>query len=136
MKTRIPLVVLSVFGLAAAFSAAAQDTESANLIHWLCTSTEAQDPQTQQALKIHVGSATREDVERLLGKPWRTLDDADCDATQYGVVWEYMFEDAYGRFSRIHVAFDTDGKVSLVARILQRGRNVVLAYAGEKEHQH
>lgn len=130
------MIVLSAFGLAAAFSAAAQDSESAGLVHWLCTSAEAQDPQTKQALEIHVGSATSKDVERLLGKPWRTLDDADCFATQYDVVWEYLFKDNDGRFFRIHVAFSTDGKVSLVARIPQRGRNVVLAYAGEKEHQH
>jgi outer membrane protein assembly factor BamE (lipoprotein component of BamABCDE complex) len=134
MKTRIPLIVLSLFGLAA-FSAA-QDTETARLVTWLCTSALAQDPQTQQASKIQVGSATREDVASLLGKPWRTNNDADCDATQYDAVWEYLFEDANRTFFRVHVAFDKDGKVSLVARIPQRGKTVVLAYAAGKEHQH
>jgi len=134
MKMRIPLIVLGVFGLAA-FSVA-QDTEIAGLVNWLCTSAVAQDAQTKQALKIEVGGATREDVARLLGNPWRTTNDADCEAEQYGEVWEYLVEQANGTFSRIHVAFNKDGKVSLVAKIPQGGRPVVLAYAAEKEHQH
>lgn len=128
------MIVLGVFGLAA-FSVA-QDTETAGLITWLCTSTVAQDLQTKQALKIQVGSATREDVARLLGKPWRTSNDADCDADQYGEAWEYLVEEANGTFFRIHVAFNKDGKVSLVARIPQRGKTVVLAYIADKDHPH
>ena len=62
MKAVIPLIVLGVFGLAA-FSVA-QDTETAGLITSLCTSAVAQDAQTKQALKIEVGSATRDDVTR------------------------------------------------------------------------
>jgi len=134
MKMRIPLIVLGVFGLAA-FSVA-QDTEIAGLVNWLCTSAVAQDAQTKQALKIEVGGATREDVARLLGNPWRTTNDADCEAEQYGEVWEYLVEQANGTFSRIHVAFNKDGKVSLVAKITQGGKAVVLAYVSEKEHQH
>jgi hypothetical protein len=134
MKARVSLIVLAVVGLAA-FSVA-QDTEIAGLVTWLCTSAVAQDAQTKQALKIQVGSATREDVVGLLGKPWRTTNDADCDADQYGEVWEYLVEQANGTFFRIHVAFNKDGKVSLVARIPQGGKAVVLAYAPEKEHQH
>jgi len=134
MKASIPFVLLGVFGLAAV--SVAQDTETAGLESWLCTSFVAQDPQTKQALRIQVGSATREDVARLLGKPWRTSNDADCDATQYGAVWEYLFKDADGAFFRIHVAFSKDGKVSLVARIPQGGRSVVLAYVAEEEHPH
>ena len=64
MKTRIPLIVLGVFGLTA-FSVA-QDTEATDLVTWLCTSAVAQDPQTQQALKIKIGSTTHEDVTRLI----------------------------------------------------------------------
>ena len=134
MKPKIPLIVLSVFGQAA-FSVA-PDTETARLATWLCTSVVAQDPQTEQALKIQVGSATRNDITRLLGEPRRTTNDADCDADQYGEVWEYLFEQANGTFFRIHVAFNKDGKVSLVARIPQRGNAVVLAYVPEKEHSH
>jgi len=134
MKTRIALIVLGVLGLAAV--SVAQDTETAGLATWLCNSFEAQDQPTKQALKIQVGSATREDVARLLGKPWRTSNDADCDATQYGVVWEYLFNDANGTIFRLHVAFSQDGKVSLVARIPQGGKSVVLAYAADGEHQH
>ena len=66
----------------------------------------------------------------------RTSNDADCDATEYGAVWEYLFKDANGTPFRLHVAFNNDGKVSLVARIPQGGRSVVLAYAADKEHQH
>jgi hypothetical protein len=134
MKAKIPLIVLGVFGLAA-FSVA-QDTEIASLVTWLCTSAVAQDAQTRQALQIQVGSATREDVARLLGKPWRTTNDADCDADQYGEVWEYLVKEANGTFFRIHVAFNKGGKVSLVARIPQGGKAVVLAYVADKEHPH
>ena len=129
------MIVLGVFGLAA-FSLA-QDTEIAGLVTWLCTSAVAQDAQTTQALKIQVGSATREDVARLLGKPWRTSNDADCDADQYSEAWEYLVEEANGKFFRIHVAFNKDGKVSVVAKIPQGGgKPVVLAYVAEKQHQH
>jgi hypothetical protein len=134
MKIRIASIVLSLFGLTA-FSLA-QDTETAGLDAWLCTSAVAQDPQTKQALKIQVGSASAEDVRRLLGKPWRANNDADCDATQYSAVWEYLGQEASGAFFRIHVAFGMDGKVSLVARIPQGGKTLVLAYATDKEHQH
>jgi hypothetical protein len=130
MKASIPLIAVSLFGLAAVSVAqdTAQDTETAGL----CTGFVAKDPQTKQALK----SATREDVARLLGKPSRTSNDADCDADQYGAVWEYLFKDASGTSFRLHVAFSKDGKVSLVARIPQGGKSVVLAYAPEEEHQH
>jgi hypothetical protein len=134
MKARISLIVLTIFGLAG-FSVAG-DTGTASFVTWLCTSTVAQDPQTKQALKIQVGSSTHEDVTRLLGKPWRAKNDADCDATQYGEVWEYLGKDANGTLMRIHVAFSKNGKVSLVARIPQRGKTLVLAYAADKEHQH
>jgi hypothetical protein len=134
MKARIPLILVGVFGLAS-FSVA-QDTEIASLVTWICTSAVALDAQTKQALKIEVGSATREDVARLLGKPWRTSNDADCEAEQYGEAWEYLVDEENGKFSRIHVAFNKDGKVSVVAKIPQGGKPVVLAYAAEKEHQH
>ena len=134
MKARIPLILLGVFGLASI--SVAQDTEIASLVTWICTSAVAEDAQTKQALKIQVGSATREDVARLLSKPWRTSNDADCDADQYGEAWEYLVQEANGKFSRIHVAFNKDGKVSVVAKIPQGGKPVVLAYVAEKEHQH
>jgi SmpA / OmlA family len=134
MKARIPLILIGVFGLAS-FSVA-QDTEIAGLVSWICRSAVAQDEQTKQALRIEVGSATREDVARLLGKPGRTSNDADCEAEQYGETWEYVVNEANGKFSRIHVAFDKDGKVSVVAKIPQRGKPVVLTYAAEKEHRH
>ena len=135
MIARIPLILAGVFGLAS-FSVA-QDTEVASLVTWICTSpVVAQDEPTRQALKIEVGSATHEDVARLMGKPWRTSNDADCEAEQYGEAWEYLVDESNGKFSRIHVAFDKDGKVSVVAKIQQGGKPVVLAYAAEKEHQH
>jgi hypothetical protein len=137
MKARIPLILAGVFGLAT-FSVA-QDTEVASLVTWICTSpvaAQAQDQQTKQALKIVVGQANREDVTRLLGTPWRTSNDADCEAEQYGEAWEYLIDEPGGKFSRIHVAFSKDGKVSVVARIQQGGRAVVLAYAADKEHDH
>jgi hypothetical protein len=134
MKARIPLILLGVFGLASV--SVAQDTEVASLLSWICTSAVALDTQTKQALKIQVGSATHEDVARLMGEPWRTTNDADCEAEQYGEAWEYLVDEANGKFSRIHVAFNKDGKVSVVAKIPQRGKPLVLAYIAEKEHQH
>jgi hypothetical protein len=134
MKARMPLILVGVFALAS-FSVA-QDTEIASLVDWICTSAVAQDEQTRQALKIEVGSATHEDVARFMGKPWRTSNDADCEAEQYGEAWEYLVDEANGKFSRIHVAFNKDGKVSVVAKIPQGGRPVVLGYAAEKEHPH
>jgi hypothetical protein len=137
MKARIPLILAGVFGLAS-FSVA-KDTEVASLVTWICTSplaAQAQDEQTRQALKIEVGSATHEDVVRLLGQPWRTSNDADCEAEQYGEAWEYLVDESNGKFSRIHVAFSKEGKVSVVAKIPQGGKPIVLAYAAEKEHQH
>jgi hypothetical protein len=135
----------TVVGLAT-FSVA-KDTEI-GFDTWLCA-TAAQDPKietavdtkaamlTKQALKIQAGRSTREDVARLLGKPWRATNDADCEATQYGERWEYLAEDTDGHF-RIQVAFSKDGKASLVARIPQRGRGgaVVLAFTQDKEHLH
>jgi len=134
MKTRIPLILVGVFGLASI--SVAHDTEIASLATWICTSTVAQDEPTRQALKIAVGSATHEDVARLMGQPWRTSNDADCEAEQYGEAWEYLVDEANGKFSRIHVAFNKDGKVSVVAKIPQGGKPIVLAYSAEKEHQH
>jgi hypothetical protein len=133
------LIAASVFALAAVAVSrdTVQGTETDEPAAWLCaTDGVTLDQPTRQALKIQVGSATREDVVRLLGKPSRTSNDADCDATEYGAVWEYLFKDANGTPFRLHVAFGTDGKVSLVARIPRGGRSVVLAYAAEKEHQH
>jgi hypothetical protein len=133
------LIAAGVFALAAVSVSrdTVQGSETDDLAAWLCTTDGmALDQPTRQALKIRVGSATREDVARLLGKPWRTSNDADCEATQYGAVWEYLFTDANGAPFRVHVAFSTEGTVSLVARIPQGGRSVVLAYAAEKEHQH
>jgi hypothetical protein len=135
MKARIPLILVGVFGLAS-FSVA-QDTELASLVTWICTSpVVAQDEPTRQALKIEVGSATRGDVTRLMGNPWRTSNDADCEAEEYGEAWEYLIDETNGKFSRIHVAFNKDGKVSVVAKISQGGKPVVIAYSAEKEHQH
>ena len=131
--TRISLIVLGVLALTA-FSAT-QDTVS-GFVTWLCTSEVPQDPQMKQALKIEIGNATRGDVERLLGKPWRTTNDADCEAEQYGEVWEYLVDEANGAFFRVHVAFNDKGKVSLVAKIPQRGKPVVLGYLADKAHQH
>ena len=145
MRAKILLIMPTVVGLAT-FSVA-KDTET-GLDTWLC-GTAAQDPKietaadtkaamlTKQALMIQVGRSTREDVARLLGKPWRATNDADCEATQYGERWEYLAEDADGHF-RVQVAFSKDGKASLVARIPQRGRGgaVVLAFIPDKEHLH
>ena len=146
MRARILLIVPAVVGLAAV--SMARDTE-AGLDAWLCT-TAAQNVRNEvaaadtkaaalmkQALKIRIGNATREDVTRLLGEPWRVTNDADCEATQYGERWEYLAEDANGVF-RIQVAFSKDGKASLIAKIPPRGRGsaIVLAFTPEDpQHQ-
>ena len=133
MNARIPLIAFTLFGLTA-FSLAADTDEASD--PWLCTSNIRLDTTTRQALRIEIGSSTPQDVKRLLGTPWRTNNDADCDETQYSRVWEYTGKDLNGGFFRIHVAFGKDGKVSMVARITQGGRPLVLAYAIDKDHQH
>jgi hypothetical protein len=138
MRVRILLVVLGVVGLSALSIA---DTET-GLDTWLCA-TAAQpektetDALTKRALKIQVGSSTREDVTRLLGEPWRATNDADCEATQYGERWEYLAEDANGSF-RIQVAFSKDGRASLIAKIPPRGRGgaIVLAFIPDNTQEH
>ena len=109
MKTRITLIAVSMFGLAAV--SVAQDTQSTGLVNWLCTGFVAQDPQTKQALKIQVGSATRDDVARLLGKPWRTSNDADCDADQYGATALIMAS--------------AEGHANVARQLLEQGANIV-----------
>jgi hypothetical protein len=146
MRARTLVIVPTVVGLAVI--SLATDAEI-GLDTWLCT-TPVQGLKidiatadtkaavlTKQALKIRVGSATREDVTRLLGEPWRATNDADCEATQYGERWEYLAEDANGVF-RIQVAFSKDGRASLVAKIPPRGRGgaVVLALVpDDPQHQ-
>jgi hypothetical protein len=150
MRARILLIVLNVIGLAAL--SMAQDTETAantgSLDTLLCitavqgpkiaTAVDGEAaPSIKQALKIQVGSSTHVDVARLLGEPWRVSNDADCEATQYSEIWQYLAEDENGAY-RIHVAFSKEGKASLVARIPRRGRAVVLAFTPDhsQEHRH
>jgi hypothetical protein len=133
-KSGIALMVLGLFGLTA-FSVA-QDSEAPALIKWICASGVPKDPRTQQALKLEVGTTTHEGVAHLMGKPWRVTNDADCEELQYSDIWEYLGEGANGTPFRLHVSFDKDGKVSLVARIPRGGKALVLAYADEKVHLH
>lgn len=125
------LIALAMFGLTAFPLAADTETDT-----WLCTANVALDAKTKQALKIEVGSSTQQEVRSLLGAPWRTNNDADCEETQYSRVWEYPGKDLKGGLFRIHVAFNKDGKVSMVAWIPQGGKAVILAYTADKDHQH
>ncbi|MFZ3238430.1 MAG: hypothetical protein WA417_15590 [Stellaceae bacterium] len=65
--------------------------------------------------KVTPGKTTQAQVERLLGKPWRTIfaDDADEPGP---VVWEYHGRDVSGAYL-VHVEFDSHDITTLIAKI-------------------
>lgn len=84
--------------------------------------------------KIKVGSSTSTQVEQLLGTPWRTTNYGDCNPVDYQEFWEYVGEDATGLF-RLHIEFDEDHIVRIVARVPKNGPITVLAAAPQPEKQ-
>ena len=92
---------------------------------------------TDLVTKIRIGSATRDGVAKLLGRPWRTVHYGDCNAVEYQELWEYWGHDVRGSF-KLTIEFDDAGIARVVARTVPAGGIVVLAAAPapESSHQH
>ena len=84
--------------------------------------------------KIKAGSSTSAEVEQLLGTPWRTTNYGDCNPVDYQEFWEYVGKDSTGLF-RLHIEFDEDHIVRIVARVPKNGPITVLAAAPKPEKQ-
>ena len=64
--------------------------------------------------RIVPGTSTREDVRRLIGPPWQTVDFANLAQ----VAWDYRFLDAWGYQADLSVMIDREGRV--VGKVVQR----------------
>jgi hypothetical protein len=90
---------------------------------------------TSRALaKIVPGRTTKADMRSLFGAPWRVVQFNDCGEAmddQADETWEYRGTDTGGAF-RLHVEFDDNGVVHLVAKIpdaAQHGKGTVAKVA-------
>ncbi len=92
---------------------------------------------TDLVTKIRIGSATRDRVAKLLGRPWRTVHYGDCNAVENQELWEYWGHDVTGSF-KLTIEFDDAGIARVIARTVPMGGIVVLAAAPAPEsgHQH
>jgi outer membrane protein assembly factor BamE (lipoprotein component of BamABCDE complex) len=81
---------------------------------------ETQDRISPQALaEIIPGHSTKEDLQALLGAPWRVAQFNDCGQAMDGQgdeTWEYRGKAPSGAY-RLHVEFDDNGIVRLIAEI-------------------
>lgn len=85
--------------------------------------------------KLRVGSSTQSEVVQFLGRPSRTIDTNDDPDDDDYRVWEYVGQDATEWF-RIHIGFDEDNTVRLIARIPQKGPVQVLSRSDSASDQH
>ena len=58
--------------------------------------------------RIERGRTTREELERLIGPPWRTIDFPNKEQ----VAWDYRFQDAWGYLAEFSVMLDRRGIVA------------------------
>lgn len=65
--------------------------------------------------KVTPGQTTKAQIEKLLGKPWRTTFSDNSDEPG-PVVWEYRGEDLNGTY-RVHIEFDNHDTTTLIAKI-------------------
>jgi hypothetical protein len=73
----------------------------------------------QQISKIIPGKSTKEDVQAVLGEPWRIVQFNDCGMAmneQSDETWEYRGADPRGGY-RLHVEFSDNSVVHLIAKI-------------------
>jgi hypothetical protein len=69
--------------------------------------------------QVKPGSSTKNDVQALLGAPWRILQFNDCGMSMPGQAdesWDYRGRNAKGTY-RVHIEFDDNDVASLVAKI-------------------
>ena len=72
--------------------------------------------------QVKPGSSTKNEVQALLGKPWRILQFNDCGMSMPGQAdesWDYRGRNAKGTY-RVHIEFDDHDVASLVAKIPDR----------------
>ena len=125
MKSAISAHLLVVL-LLSAFAVASDTSGSANYLNGHLN--------METLAKIKVGSSTSAEVEQLLGAPWRTTNYGDCNPVDYQELWEYVGKDSTGLF-RLHIEFDEDHIVRIVARAAKNGPITVLAAAPKPEKQ-
>jgi len=73
----------------------------------------------QSLAKVVPGHTGKADVATLFGKPWRVVQFNDCGEAMDGQAdetWEYRGRDAGGAY-RLHIEFNDDGTVHLIAKI-------------------
>jgi outer membrane protein assembly factor BamE (lipoprotein component of BamABCDE complex) len=72
--------------------------------------------------QVKPGTSTKNDVQSLLGVPWRILQFNDCGMSMPGQAdetWDYRGRNAKGTY-RVHIEFDDHDVASLVAKIPDR----------------
>jgi len=72
--------------------------------------------------QVKPGSSTKNEVQELLGAPWRILQFNDCGMSMPGQAdesWDYRGRNAKGTY-RVHIEFDDNDVASLVAKIPDR----------------
>ncbi|HTD75815.1 MAG TPA: outer membrane protein assembly factor BamE [Steroidobacteraceae bacterium] len=72
--------------------------------------------------QVKPGSSTKNEVQALLGAPWRILQFNDCGMSMPGQAdesWDYRGRNAKGTY-RVHIEFDDNDVASLVAKIPDR----------------
>lgn len=128
MKTRVAWMAF-IPALLCAFSAAAAPPQAGT--------PAAGDVLLANVAKIKVGEMSGAQIKDLLGAPFRTTNDGDCNPVDYQEKWEYLGRDANGLF-KIHIEFDDAGIARIIALDSKKGPIVVLAAAPkpEKQHQH
>ena len=72
--------------------------------------------------QVRPGVSTKNEVQSLLGAPWRILQFNDCGMSMPGQAdesWDYRGRNAKGTY-RVHIEFDDHDVASLVAKIPDR----------------
>ncbi|HTD75817.1 MAG TPA: hypothetical protein VK652_19980 [Steroidobacteraceae bacterium] len=110
MHAKTFLAALAVLGFSLSAAAAAGDAAKHER-----SAAQSIDP---QALTTLTKGMSKSKVKSLLGEPWRTVQYNDLDDIE-NEFWEYRGKDAQGPF-RVHIEFDKQGSVVLVAKIPER----------------
>jgi hypothetical protein len=133
MKSKLIFLALSIGLLCALSPASDAPKPAAAATHELTMDNVA---------KIKVGAMTGAQVTQLLGTPYRSSSlgcsgeaNGEENANGYDEIWEYLGHDANGPFL-IHMEFDDDGVVRILAKVPQKGPIVMLAVAPKPENPH
>ena len=110
MHAKTSLAALAMLGLLLSAAAAAADAAKPER-----GAAQSIDP---QALTNLTKGMSKSKVKSLLGEPWRTVQYNDLDDVE-NEFWEYRGKDAQGPF-RVHIEFDKQGSVVLIAKIPDR----------------